>query len=182
MQEWRSQAHKNNLDIKENGKCQLCEAQLTNGISQCVDISNYIAHKLNHDEGVKSMTIFICVDAHALQHAEIHGRWNNHFHLTRLNLILNENIKWNYKLSPLLSEVVNEYKVSRLEERIVPPMLGKRGQTTVVDVYNTSNDEEYIKMAYRWAREVYNSFENGHEIVEELSKIFKTKLNISTTN
>ncbi|WP_069872288.1 DUF5946 family protein [Fusibacter sp. 3D3] len=95
------------------------------------------------------MTIFLCVDAHALQHAEIHGRWNNHFHLTRLNLILNENIKWNYKLSPLLSEVVDSYKASRLEERIIPPEIGKNGNSTVLDVCNTSDGEEYIKVVYR---------------------------------
>lgn len=175
MKDWKNQANKNNLKIEENGKCQLCGALLTSGISQCVDISSNINHKLNHKAGIDSMTIFLCVDAHALQHAEIHGRWNNHFHLTRLNLILNENIKWNYKLSPLLSEVVDSYKASRLEERIIPPVIGKRGNTTVFNVNNTSEDEEYIKVVYRWAREVYNAFENGHDIVEQLSNIFKVK-------
>lgn len=175
MNDWRNQAKKNNFKVKQNGKCQLCGAPLSNGISECVDVSSNIIHKLNHEAGIDSMTIFLCVDAHALQHAEIHGRWNNHFHLTRLNLILNENIKWNYKLSPLLSEVVDSYKASRLEERIIPPEIGKRGNTTVLDVSNTSNDEEYIKVVNKWALEVYNSFEKGHDIAAKLSQIFKDK-------
>ena len=176
MQDWRDHAKKNNIDIIEHGKCQLCGAPLQFGISQCVDISSTITHKINHNDGIKFMTIFLCVDAHALQHSEIHGRWNIHFHLSRLNLILNDNIHWNYKLSPILSEVVDEYKKTHREERILPPQVEKRGAVTVIDVEKTLDDKEYIQLVNKWAKEVYDSFTNGHEISKEISALFKTKI------
>jgi hypothetical protein len=112
------------------------------------------------------------LDAHALQHAEIHGRWNNHFHLTRLELIINYNISWNYKLSPFLSEVVDEYKESHKEERIVPPKFGERGSLTVYDVDKAKNDNEYIHLVNQWAEEVYISFSGGHVISKDMANRF----------
>lgn len=175
MQDWKDQAEKNNLVIRDNGKCQLCGSETKKGLFECVEKSNYIAHKLNHDDGIRFMTIFLCVDAHALQHSEIHGRWNNHFHLTRLNLMLNMNIKWNYKLSPLLSEVINSYKIIHPDERIKAPEKEKRGVVTITDVEKSETDAEYIELVTEWAKGVYNSFTEGHEIVSRISHLFINK-------
>lgn len=128
MQEWQEQAKKNNLALIEKGECQLCGSKTSQGISECVEKSAYVTHRLRHDEGIKHMTVFLSVDAHALQHSEIHGRWSNHFHLTRLYLIFRENIKWNYKYSPILSDVVNLYKNNHLNEVIEAPEAKKEGR------------------------------------------------------
>lgn len=175
MQSWRDHAQKNKIEIIDNGDCQLCGAILDYGISQCVDLSSNTAHELTHQDGIKHMTIFLCVDAHALQHAEIHGRWNNHFHLSRLDLILNEHIQWTYRLSSRLSEVIDSYKASHLDERILPPEAGKRGVITISDVYRAQSDGEYIELAHQWATDVYESFAAGHEISQEISSVFKSK-------
>jgi len=178
MKNWIEQANKNKLKISNSGNCQLCGAKLKKGIFECVDLSNEIAIRINHEEAVNQMTLFLCVDAHALQHAEIHGRWNNHFHLSRLNLILNKNIKWNYKLSVILSEVINSYKKTHSFEIINSPIFGYRGSLTVVDVFNATNDQEYIKLIYKWANDVYLSFSHEEHIkVEKVSEIFLHKIN-----
>lgn len=182
MQEWRDQAIKNNVHINENGQCQFCNAPLEQGVTQCVELSSMINHKLDHDAGIKNMTIFLCVDAHALQHTEIHGRWSNHFHLTRLELILNHNIVWNYKLSPLLSKVVDDYKKTHQEEKILPPKVGERGSLTAYDINMAKEDNEYIELVNRWANEVYTSFTNGHEISKKISSIFKAKNQVFKKN
>jgi len=169
MQTWQEQSKKNGLTILEKGKCQLCGANTTKGIFECVEKSGLITHQLKHN------TIFLCVDAYALQHTEIHGRWNNHFHLTRLNLILNKNINWNYKLSPLLSNIINFYKYKHIDEKIIPPEIGKRGVLTITNIEKINSELEYIKMVNMWAVEVFESFINGHEIVDEISLLFKNK-------
>ena len=167
MQDWLDFAQKNGLEIKETGRCQLCNSDVKNGIIECIDIASQITHKLDHEKGIKHMTIFLCVDAHALQHSEIHGRWNNHYHLTRLNLILKRKIIWNYKLSPILSEVIDSYKEKNINE-----IISKRGKLTVKNVDNSISDEEYIKIVWSWAEEVYKSFEESHNKVEKISDLF----------
>ncbi len=44
------------------------------GVTQCVEIVAGVTHLISHEDGIKNKTIFKCVDAHALQHPEIHGR------------------------------------------------------------------------------------------------------------
>jgi hypothetical protein len=177
MQDYIDQAKKNGLIIKSEGVCQLCGAETRKGLNECVEIASNITHKLNHELGIHHMTIFQCVDAHALQHCEIHGRWNNHFHLTRLYLILKEGIKWNYKYSPLLSEVVDKYKTAHMEEIISPPSALSRGKITVMDVENATTDEEYIILTKQWAKEVFEKFSIGHIIASGVAADFLNRIN-----
>jgi hypothetical protein len=163
MKSWREQAEKNGLTIIEEGNCQLCNARTKKGLIECVDKSSMIIHKLDHDLGIKNMTIFLCVDAHALQHGEIHGRWNNHFHLTRLNLILNRKVQWNYKLSPVLSRILDAYKLAHKGEIIGNPKCHERGRISVVDLEKVKSDIDYIDIVNQWAFEVYNKFVSGHK-------------------
>lgn len=177
MQDWREQAQKNNI-ICESGDCQFCGAPLEEGVSQCVDISSMITFMISQEEGISNMTIFMCVDSHALQHSEIHGRWNNHFHLSRLELILNDKIPWNYKLSPLLSNVVNDYKKSNKNEFIVPPEPKKRGNITAYSIANAESEEQYIHLVNDWAKSVYDSFLKDQVISKKIAKLFREKYNM----
>jgi hypothetical protein len=176
MQDWKSQAAKSNTIIQDHGRCQFCLSRTENGVSDCVEAASLVTHKVDHGLGVDRMTIFLCVDAHALQHPEIHGRWNNHFHLTRLNLILREHIKWSYRFSSLLSSVVDKYKKGRDDELILPPPIGARGASTVTDVLDTSSNEEYVGIVWDWARQVYASYTNGHDIAMHISQQFREKI------
>jgi hypothetical protein len=177
MQEWQEQAFKNNLVILAEGECQLCGAKTNKNLFECVEKTSFLTHKLNHELGIKHMTIFLCVDAHALQHSEIHGRWNNHFHLTRLNLILLEKIQWSYKFSPILSNVIDSYKIKHSDEIIITPELKRRGLTMITDVERSTSDKGYINLVNKWATDVFESFHSGHKIAQQISDLFIKKLN-----
>ena len=122
------------------------------------------------------LSVFLCVDAHALQHAEIHGRWNNHFHLSRLHLILKDKVPWNYKYSVLLSEVLKSYKKANPIETIDRPERKKRGRITVIDVEGANSQEDYNEKVAKWADAVFESYHDGHAIAREVSILFTQKL------
>jgi len=176
MQDWIDQANNNNIKIEDHGQCQFCLSRTEYGVSECVEVASLLTHKIEHSIGIEHMTIFLSVDAHALQHSEIHGRWNNHFHLTRLNLILAEQIRWNYQFSTVLSSVVNKYKEGKDNEFILSPQIGYRGALTVTDVLDTNSNEEYVRTVWDWAQQVFLSYRNGQEIVKEISQLFKKKI------
>jgi hypothetical protein len=116
------------------------------------------------------------VDAHALQHSEIHGRWNNHFHLTRLHLILKLDYKWDYNKSPLLSNYLNEYKKDKNNEILIPPKPMERGYITSIDILNNAKTEsEFKELIKQWALTVYNSWANYHNLVDIIAKGFIDK-------
>ena len=110
MQDFIDQARKNGVTLFDKGKCQFCGADYQKGIFDCMDNYNNGIELLDFNNSEYHISRFLSVDAHALQHPEIHGRWSNHFHLTRLNLIFDKKFKWDYKKSPLLSDYLNEYK------------------------------------------------------------------------
>ena len=118
------------------------------------------------------------VDAHTLQHPEIHGRWNNHFHLSRLHLIFKYNIQWTYQLSPKLSDYLNRYKVNHQSEYLIPPKVFERGKITTTDIRKKSTNEEDCKNAIiKWAKEVHSVWSNSHAIVDNIAKGFITNYN-----
>src|SRR5690606_26241095 len=89
---------------------------------------------------------FLSVDAHALQHPEIHGRWSNHFHLTRLNLILDKKQHWDYKKSPRLSDYLNKYKLGRPNEVLAVPQPLERGTVTSKDLMTATTTNECVEL------------------------------------
>lgn len=113
------------------------------------------------------------VDAHALQHPEIHGRWSNHFHLTRLHLIFKYDINWTYKMSPKLSNQLNIYKSKKQYEVLIPPETMQRGLITSTDILekpkSPSETKEWIK---KWAWSTYNSWSANHKVVDVIAHQF----------
>ena len=175
MPKWLEQAAKNDLEILEDGQCQLCGSDTLHGIAECVAAAGKITHKISKEKGIQHMTIFLCVDAHALQHSQIHARWNNHFHLARLHLILVDHVQWNYDLTTLLNEVIEEYKEEHEDELIGEPDTLHRATMTVMDVEACHDEEEYVDMVWQWAEDVYASYRNDHEIAATLAQSFKQK-------
>jgi ribosomal protein S18 len=161
------------VKLLDKGKCQFCGAVLQNGVFECLEIYNNRFELLDFDNTTYHIPRFLSVDAHALQHPEIHGRWSNHFHLTRFHLILEKKVKLDYKKSPLLSNFLNEYKKSRLDEKLITPSKQKRGNITAVAIANAKTTDECVQLINNWALEIYNTWSQNHLLVFlKLQKVF----------
>ncbi len=172
MQSYIDFANKNGVVLLEKGKCQFCGANVSDGIKDCVDLfNNKLDASLNFYNPENYIYKFLSVDAHTLQHPEIHGRWNNHLHLTRLHLILKYKINWTYKSSTILSNCLNKYKQTHLDEYLIPPRPLERGSLTITDIINHSqNEQKFKEMIKRWSVEVYTSWNKYHITVEKIAE------------
>ena len=174
MQSYIDIANKNGIVLIDKGKCQFCGADVSNGVKECVDIfNNKLEPSIDFYNPKNLIYKFLSVDAHTLQHPEIHGRWNNHLHLTRLHLILKHQINWTYKSSTILSKCLDKYKQAHLDEYLIPPKPSERGTLTITDIIKHSkNEKKFKEMIKKWAMEVYKSWNKHHETVEKIAKIY----------
>ncbi|TMU50397.1 DUF5946 family protein [Flagellimonas algicola] len=173
MQDYVDLAEKNGVHLLETGKCQFCGANTTRGIHECMEIFNVGFQEIDFSKVENHGYRFKIVDAHTLQHPEIHGRWNNHFHLTRLHLVFKYDIKWTYQLSPKLSDHLNKYKRDKQDEYLIPPIVLQRGNITTTDILEKSKNEgECKKLINSWAKEVYDIWNNYHNLVDNIAKGF----------
>jgi hypothetical protein len=175
MQDFATQADKNGVTLLNKGKCQFCGADYRKGIFDCMDNYNSGLELLNFTNSEYHISRFLSVDAHALQHPEIHGRWSNHFHLTRLHLILDKKIKWDYKKSPLLSNYLNEYKLNRPHEFLTLPKPLERGNITAKDLTKATTADECVELINKWANEVYYAWSSNHSLVAQIADSFIAK-------
>jgi len=173
MQDYLDIAEKNGVKLNDTGRCQFCGADTERGVHECVEIFSLGFQLIDYSQLSNHTYRFLSVDAHTLQYPEIHGRWNNHFHLTRQHLMLQYKIKWNYQLSPRLSDHLNIYKATRSEEYLPPPKTLNRGGITTTDVLkNASNESECKEMIMKWAQEVYHAWSSHHETVNQIASGF----------
>ena len=170
MQDYIDFANKNGVRLIDEGPCQFCGAKTQRGIHECLEIFNLGFQTIDFSYSENHIYRFLIVDAHTLQHPEIHGRWNNHFHLTRLHLIFKYQVQWTYQHSPKLSDHLNQYKKQKQAEFILPPPVLQRGTITTTDVLKQSTSPEACKaIIEQWAREVYNTFDRYHSVVDEIA-------------
>lgn len=172
MQDFIDQANKNGIVLLDKGRCQFCGADYQNGIFECTDNYNNGTELLDFNKLEHHISRFLSVDAHALQHPEIHGRWSNHFHLTRLNLILDKKQTWEFKKSPMLSDYLNTYKLNRPNEFLAIPRPLERGKITAKDLIKTTTANECNELIKSWAVEVYHSWSSSHSLVSQISDGF----------
>jgi len=173
MQDFIGQAEKNGVILHDIGRCQFCGADTTGGVFECVALYSTGFDLIDFSNVDNYVYRFLSVDAHALQHPEIHGRWNNHFHLTRLHLILRLDYQWDYNQSPLLSNYLNDYKKDKLDEVLIPPSPLDRGSITTIDILNESKSESACRsMIKQWAISVYDSWCDYHDLVDVIAKGF----------
>ncbi len=173
MQDYIDLAKKNGITLLDHGKCQFCGANTKRGIHECLEIFNFGFYDIDFSNIENYIYKFLIVDTHTLQHPEIHGRWNNHFHLSRLHLIFKYGVKWTYKLSPKLSDYLNKYKVDKQDEYLTPPDVLNRGHITTIDILEKpTNEMECKDLIKKWAMEVYNKWGNHHDIVDNIAKNF----------
>nr|WP_321235100.1 DUF5946 family protein [uncultured Psychroserpens sp.] len=173
MQDYINFAEKNGVTLIGNGKCQFCGANTKRGIHECLEIFNLGFQDIDFSKIENHIYRFLIVDAHTLQHSEIHGRWNNHFHLSRLHLIFKYHIKWTYQLSPKLSDLLNKYKVDKQNEYLYPPKKLERGKITTTDIIEKSiNEIEMKSLIKKWAFEVYTKWNAYHNVVDNIALDF----------
>lgn len=172
MQDFIGQANKNGVILLDKGRCQFCGADYQKGIFDCMDNYNNGLQLLDFSNSEHHISRFLSVDAHALQHPEIHGRWSNHFHLTRLNLILDKKQTWDYKKSPLLSDYLNNYKLNRPNEFLAIPEPLDRGKKTAKDLTKATTADECVELIKKWADEVYHSWSLNHSLVSHIADGF----------
>lgn len=172
MQDFIDQANKNGVTLLDKGMCQFCGADYKRGIFECMDNYNNGLEHLNFNDEANHIFRFLSVDAHALQHPEIHGRWSNHFHLTRLNLLIDKKQTWDYKKSPILSQYLNAYKLNNPNEFLTIPRPLDRGKTTAKDLIKVKTTIECVEIIKKWADEVYYSWSSSHSIVSKIAEGF----------
>lgn len=179
MQDFVDQAHKNGVVLLESGKCQFCGAGYQRGIFECMEHYNYGIEILEFGDASNHVFRFLSVDAHALQHPEIHGRWSNHFHLTRLHLMLDKKQNWDYKKSPLLSEYLNAYKLQKPNEQLIVPEPLKRGNTTSKELSMVTTAQECREFVKTWASAVYQAWGESHVLVSGIADGFLTQYSLN---
>lgn len=173
MQDYIGLAEKNGVTLLDQGACQFCGARTERGVHECVEIFNLGFQHIDYSNPYNHVYRFISVDAHTLQHPELHGPWNNHFHLTRQRLMFHYEVQWNYKLSPLLSDHLNGYKLGNKEEVLTPPRVLQRGNMTTTDILkNSSNETSCQELIRNWGIEVYETWHHCHEVVDVIAKGF----------
>lgn len=176
MQDYIDLAEKNGITLIDNGKCQFCGANTERGIHECLEIFNLGFQGVDYSNVENQIYRFLVVDAHTLQHPEIHGRWSNHFHLSRLHLIFKYDVKWTYDLSPKLSDYLNTYKAHRKNEYLNIPEVLKRGHITTTDILEKSVNEKICKdWIKKWAVEVYHKWNLNHNTIDSIAKDFLKK-------
>jgi hypothetical protein len=174
MQDLFAYAKKSGIELNNEGRCQFCNSDVSHGVFECYDNLNFLTKILDFNNPLYYEARFLSVDAMALQHCELHGPWNNHIHLTRLWLIFEKDVQWNYSKTPLLSNIINAYKKDK-KEFLTPPTSGKRGKITSSDLLNTTTAEECITLVKGWANEVYHSFSNHHSVISLLANNYINK-------
>jgi Family of unknown function (DUF5946) len=169
MQDFIDQANKNGTILLDKGRCQFCGADYNRGIFECMDNYNNGLELLDFNIRENDMSRFLSVDAHALQHPEIHGRWSNHFHLIRLNLVFEKKQIWTYEKSPLLSDYLNNYKMNKPNEFLNLPKPLERGNITAKDLRKAATSEECVELIKKWAEEVYHAWGLNHSLVSQIA-------------
>lgn len=172
MQDFIDQANKNGETLLHHGRCQFCGADYQRGIFDCMEHYNNGLQLLDFGNSDHHQSRFLSVDAHALQHPEIHGRWSNHFHLTRMNLILDKKQQWDYQKSPLLSDYLNHYKSTRHDEFLALPKPLERGKITSKDLNEATTADKMVELIHQWAEEVYHVWRSSHSIVSKIADGF----------
>lgn len=177
MQDFLSFAQKNNVQLFETGNCHFCGANCSKGVFECIENYTNLLDFLEQQNLREHFTKFMSIDAHALQHSEIHGRWSNHFHLTRLYLVLERNIVWEYKKSPLLSNHLKEYKLDHDNETLLVPPYEQRGRITTVHFKKILSKEQCFHLVWDWGESVYEAWRANHELVRTIGDSFLEQRN-----
>lgn len=176
MKDFIEQAGKNGVTLFNNSNCQFCGAKYTKGVFDCIDDYSKGLALLDFNVIEYRYARFLYIDAHALQHPEIHPRWSSHFHLVRLNLIIARKMDWDFKLSPLLNDFLKEYKLRNPNNFLIVPPPHARGNRSAKDLLKSASAKESIGLIDKWANEVYFAWSLNHSIADRIAESFLAKM------
>jgi hypothetical protein len=154
MQDFRQQAVKNGVTLIGSGACQFCGAVVEHGVAECLDLLGELAGRVRKEREYGEVHLF-SVDAHALQHPEIHGRLNNHVHLLSLCLMIERGAS--SAMGTRKPAVEKFLALGREWPPLAPPAVGERGVLTVRDIAGASV-EQRPELARRWGEEVWEAW------------------------
>ena len=146
--------------------CQLCGACVSEGVKGCFELFSELCLYGYTDLQYRSALSY-GVDAHALQHPEIHGRKNNAAHLLRLHWMFERGGHAEGTVNPIWWQAYLQHSDVPILE---PPP--ERGTITVVDVAPAQTPQTYAVLMERWATDVYRAWSLHHEWArEELARL-----------
>ena len=171
MLDFITYAERHGIELVREGSCQFCGANVEGGVIECHGNVHRLSEVLDFNNPKHYETRFLSVDAMALQHCELHGPWNNHIHLTRLFLIFENHISWDYSRTPQLSNVINMYKKNK-SEWLTPPPQKQRGSITTSDLLKSVSADDTITLVRQWAEGVFYAYKNHHVLVSYIAKMY----------
>ncbi len=162
-------AEANGVELPDGGPCPFCGADFERGVHACVEVFELGFGVLDLSAPEDHRYRFFIVDAHALQHPELHGRWSDHFHLARLELVLGRGVAWSYSMSPRMSRALDAYKLGAPDEVLEVPPPGERGEVTAARVRAAQDDPEACRaVIVDWASSVLEARSAAKEAITEL--------------
>lgn len=147
-------------------RCQCCGAAVAEGAKGCFELFAAVLEQGYSDRRYSAAT-FYGVDAHALQHPEIHGKKNNAAHLLRLCWVFERDA---HMYSGTVPAWWQRYTARSDLPILAPP--ATRGAITVVDLAHPATPEAFAGGMRRWAEAVYAAWNAHHAWAQrELARI-----------
>lgn len=143
---------------EEIATCPLCGAAAGSGSDACLRLLAQLAERAHAEKGYAQAHLF-SVDAHALQHSELHGRLSNHVHLLSLCLMLERGAS--ASVDSRKPAVEKFLALGREWPALEPPPVPQRGKLTVKNVLDASAEERPL-LARRWAEEAWQAWHPHH--------------------
>jgi len=137
-------------------RCQCCGAAVAEGVKGCWELYAGLGERAYADPAYATAT-FYGVDAHALQHPEIHGIKNNAAHLLRLHWIFSRH-------AYVQANTVPRWWQAYLQSNNIPHLDSppQRGDITVVQVAAAPSAPAYAAAMQAWGRAVYDAWAIHH--------------------
>jgi hypothetical protein len=136
--------------------CRCCGAQILNGVQGCFELYTQLSVQPIIQAAPLNASTYR-VNAHALQHPEIHGKTNNAAHLLWLC--------WLFEYGGDAALAGGPPWWRRAARSEVPALAAPafRGALTVVDVASATTPADHLRLAEQWARAVYDAWQAHHD-------------------
>ncbi len=143
---------------QDHGPCPFCGATVEGGTEACLTLLAGLSERARAENAYAQAHRF-SVDAHALQHPELHGPLNNHVHLLSLCLMLERGNA--AEIGSRQPAVEKFLALGRQWAPIEAPPPGRRGTLTVQNV-SQAPAAERPRLAREWAQEVWGIWQPYH--------------------
>ncbi|HEY3227933.1 MAG TPA: DUF5946 family protein [Roseiflexaceae bacterium] len=137
--------------------CRCCGAHVPNGVQGCFELYTQLSVQPVAQAAPPAASTYR-VNAHALQHPEIHGKTNNAAHLLWLCWLFEYDGDADLPGGPPWWQ--RNPKRSEVPTLVAPDF---RGALTVVDVARAPSPNEHLMLAEQWARAVYHAWQAHHD-------------------